>query len=62
MAAGGPGREHPVIRDAIRALWAFLASCPVPGDETLLATAPSAVLHLVDDSAGRPGRRDTLTT
>ncbi|WBM79989.1 hypothetical protein KIV56_17885 [Cryobacterium breve] len=50
------------VRDAIRALWAFLASCPVPGDETLLATSPHFLLRLVDDGVARFDRRDTLTT
>ena len=51
-----------MIRDAIRALWAFLASCPVPGDETLLATSPHYLLRLVDEGYARLDGRDTLTT
>ena len=33
----------------IRVLWAFLSSCPVPGDEMALATSPSYLLRLVDN-------------
>ncbi|MDY7556875.1 hypothetical protein [Cryobacterium sp. 10C3] len=46
----------------IRALWAFLASCPVPADETLLATSSPYVLRLVDDGVAPFDRKDELTT